>query len=286
VGRLKIMGRCIQRPKPPIPRQPRTTSPIGDVVGHPKFAPLVHGRFPDHCACWGPLYTIANQIVSRSEGGHRLAVLFSACAGFNSFTSVILLALNGLGPDAMLVCRSLLETAMGTIFLAADSSRTDDYLAYAKIVGHKIAKRLDGGQHPDLISATQIDYQRERCRFPKKQLSWHQLRNDNLAGITGFGDLYDDHSPLSSSIAHGDLLAVTARFTPKGRFQPPPAWEFVGLALELGAEIAARMFNQVNALLALGLEEHIDQVLAILDRIEPKRSKARRFLTAAVSTST
>jgi hypothetical protein len=256
------------------------------VVGYPEFAPLADDRFPDHCACWGPLYTIANQIVSRSEKGHRLAVLWSACSGFNSFTGVILLALNGLGPDAMLVCRSLLETAMGTIYLAADPGRTDDYLAYAKIVEHKIAKRWEGGQHPGLVAATQIDYELESGRLPQKQLSWHQLRNDKLAEVTGFGDLYDDHYPLSSSIAHGDFWAVTRRFTPEGRFQPPPAWEFVGLALELGAEIAARMFNQVNALLALGLEEHIDQVLAILDRIEPKRSVARRFVTAAVSTST
>lgn len=81
---------------------------------------------------------------------------------------------------------------MGAIYLGADPDHTDDYVAYAKIVKHKIAKTWEGGNRPDLVAATQIGFEAESGRFPQKQLSWRQLRNDKLAAVTGFGDLYDD----------------------------------------------------------------------------------------------
>lgn len=249
-------------------------------VGYPEFAQQVPARFPDHVACWKPLYSFANHLMQRSEAHHRFAVLSSAASAFNAFNGVVLLSLNGMGAEAMVVCRSLLETAMNTVYLAADASRTDDYVDFAGIVKHRIAKRWEAGQRSDLIAATQPDYESERHRYPDGRLSWHQQRVDQLAEATGFGDVYGDYYKLWSSIAHGDFLAVTARFARSGHFQPAPAWEFVDTALELGAEIAARLSHQINALLDLGQGATVQEVLATLDRIEPRRQAMRRFLIA------
>lgn len=279
------MAHRFKRPKS-IPARSATNSTELPVVGYPDFAQQVSERFPKHCACWGPLYETANHIVQRSEAGHRLAVLLSAEAAFNAFNAIILLALNGLGPDAMVVCRSLLETAMGTAYLAADEARLPNYIEYGRLVQHRIAKRWEAGQRVDLINATKAGHDSAMNRFPKKNLSWHQLQNHQLAAETGYKDVYDDYYPLWSSIAHGDFLATTSRLSPEGRFQPPPAWEFIDDALELGAEITARMFYQVTRLLKLGYESTVDRVIVILDELEPKRAQARRYLISTNTSST
>lgn len=207
--------------------------------------------------------------------------MYCAGAAFNSFNAAALLALNGMGPEAMVVCRSLLEAAMGAIHLAANPQTLQAYADYSAIVKHKIAKRWEGGGHSEFVEATKPGYDSTRNQFPNPSLSWHQMKNDNLADSTGFKDIYADYYVYWSSIAHGDAVGLATRISGGEGFQPPPAWALVDSSLELGAEIAARMFYQLDGIFTLDLAEHTSTVLSILDRIEPKRREARRFITPA-----
>jgi hypothetical protein len=148
----------------------------------------------------------------------------------NSLGSLITLALNGYGHDAVRISRGMFETPVNAAYLAKYPTEVDDYLNYHWIKQRRYLDymRTDTPSLFQQFKQSEIDemdaeYAKVVPRFTnqngKVRKDWctKNLRQRSEAG--GMGRFYPTFYAYTSSIHHGDFSGLAAQVS-RGNSEP------------------------------------------------------------------
>jgi hypothetical protein len=93
--------------------------PGGVVAGFPEFWQKAHDRYPRFFEAADHLMPLVNTILAKPVGGQLQRIFhYMTAIASNSLGSLITLALNGYGHDAVRIARGMFETAVNAAYLA------------------------------------------------------------------------------------------------------------------------------------------------------------------------
>jgi hypothetical protein len=276
------MGKkTLKKPKALIRIRPPNTllvPPGGIVAGFPEFWPRAHDAFPRFFAATDHLVPLVNAVLAKPIGGQLPRILHYMTAIIsNSLGSLIILALNGYGHDAVRIARGMFENSVNAAYLAKHPTEVQDYLDY-----HWISQRrvLDYMRNNDpalfqLLKQSDIDdidteYAKVVPRFTssngKVRKDWCAKNLRQRAEAVGMGKLYPTFYGYASSIHHGDIGGLAAQIS-TGNFQTEigPSFHAIRDALIMGHQSVIVVIDNFNDVAALGLT---DEIKAAVDEFQ------------------
>ena len=184
-----------------------------------------------------------NEITGRggpAEPRERL-IINLALMGMADAVAIITLVGNGMGPSAMKLTRSAMETAINAETLRIDPVAAEDFLEWHWVEQHRLVAWAEenntdvlasiGGPKIDEIEA---HYASVRPRFltlgkkPRVRSSWSADRLDVRARKAGWEDTYRVVHPLTCEFVHGSVGGMFKHFTSEDEYRitPPPTHEW------------------------------------------------------------
>jgi hypothetical protein len=246
-------------------------------VGFSEFWQKAHDKFPKFFGVASiELVSIGNTSFNAplSEPFHKLARHLARMV-WNSFGSVLVLALNGCGVDAMKIARGMFETSVTLGYLRLHPDCIDDYFDYHFVIQKQRSDfmREHAPEHfariPSSVSeAIEADFLRVASRFQnrkgKLRGSWSKTPIRQMAEAVGKEGLYLAFYRFASSIHHGDIggaFAQTAHLEDDDvldvEIAPSDAW--LGQALMIAHGAVFSVLRDYNEITKAGLEEVVER---------------------------
>jgi hypothetical protein len=264
------MGRRSKRPQPlPATRKQHEYLPIppgGIIAGFPEFWQKAHDAYPHFFRATDHLVPIVNDLLRRPIGGQLPRILHYMTAIIsNSLGSLITLALNGYGHDAVRIARGMFETSVNAGYLAKNPTEVGNYLDYHWIKQQKLLEYMRKEDPTNFQRLTQSDiddidreYARVAPQFKdskgrvRKEWSVKNLRE--RAEAVGMGPLYPTFYSMASSIHHGDFSGLASQVS-GGAFRPQiaPSLHAVKNALIMGHQSVLVIISNFNDIGEFGM---------------------------------
>jgi hypothetical protein len=220
-------------------------------AGFPEFWPKVIDEYKK-------FFEVGNRLdvalVSVTDAAHpalspcqKTILNLSILAGV-AMTEIVTLAMNGMGPGAMKVTRTLLETSINTEYLRQIPSEFDDYKEWFWIEKYKELAHMRENL-PEILKnypperAQEVERNRNRVlpRFEKtrrdgtKELrgSWCSKNLADRANITGHQHVYQQANRDASGFIHGTMSALLRHDNDEdiNRIGVPPSIDWTRQAL-------------------------------------------------------
>jgi hypothetical protein len=276
--RLKHMGKkTFKKPKVLI-RKMSPSAPLvppgGIVAGFPEFWQTAHDAFPRFFAATDHLVPLVNVVLAKPIGGQLPRILHYMTAIIsNSLGSLITLALNGYGHDAVRIALGMFENSVNAAYLAKHPTEVQDYLEYHWIKQRRLLDymRKDDPALFQQLKQSDIDeidteYSKVVPRFTgtngKIRKDWCTKNLRQRAEDVGMGTLYPTFYGYASSIHHGDIGGLAAQIsTAKFQAQIAPSLLSIRDALIMGHQSVIVVIGNFNDVAALGLAEQIKVAL-------------------------
>jgi hypothetical protein len=193
------------------------------VVGYPDFYPVMlekHARFFEVMQAVPPMM---NDVFSQphSEPLHKVCRHLAKMVA-NSLNAVLLLGMNGLGNDALKICRSMFEAAATVGYLRLHPEEFGDYFNFHFVVAKKRLRFMEkyapvalGKMSPKLIAENEEGYAREKIRYEKPngklRARWSKKDFGAICAELGLEGHYLAFYDLTSRIIHADISGVMAQ---------------------------------------------------------------------------
>jgi Family of unknown function (DUF5677) len=236
--------------------------------GFHDFWQTAYQAFPRFWEVYPRLLEAINSLVWRKYGETnplQHIIINLGIVGATSLSEITTLAGNGLGPGAMKIARSMLETAINAEFLRRFPEHLDDYFDWWIVERYKLMKyvRTDAAHMLSKYSKEwqdQIDSEFEavKARFEigsaanrRLRAGWCSIALDARATKTDFQEAYKLIYPIGNKLMHATLggMAMHARKPEAIRVDPPPSINFCKTALVGGHMCAARMVQSISAVM-------------------------------------
>jgi hypothetical protein len=267
------MGKkTFKKPKAIRIRAPNTlrVPPGGIVAGFPEFWQRAHDAFPQFFAATDHLVPLVNAVLAEPIGSHLPRILHCMTAIIsNSLGSLITLALNGYGHDAVRIARGMFENSVNAAYLAKHPTEVQDYNDYHWIRQRRLLDymRQDAPALFQLLKQSDIDdidaeYAKVVPRFTSSngrvRKDWCAKDLRQRAEGVGMGKLYPTFYGYASSIHHGDIGGLAAQIS-TGNFQTEiaPSFHAIRDALIMGHQSVIVVLANFNDVAALGLADEI-----------------------------
>jgi hypothetical protein len=268
------MGKkTFKKPKSLIRIRPPNTPlvpPGGIVAGFPEFWQRAHNAFPRFFAATDHLVPLVNAVLAKPIGGQLPRILHYMTAIIsNSLGSLITLALNGYGHDAVRIARGMFENSVNAAYLAKYPTEVQDYLDYHWIRQRRLLDymRKDDPALFQLLKQSEIhdidtEYAKVVPRFTssngKVRKDWCAKNLRQRAEAVGMGKFYPTFYGYASSIHHGDIGGLAAQIS-TGKFQTEiaPSFNAIRDALIMGHQSVIVVIDNFNEVAALGLADEI-----------------------------
>ena len=278
------MGKKFKEPKPlPVTKSKQnclSIPPGGIIAGFPEFWQKAYRRYPRFFDATDQLVPLVNTVLARPVGG-KLPVLFHFMTGIisNSLGSLITLALNGYGHDAVRIARGMFEMAVNVAYLAKHPDEADDYIDYNWIRQKKLMTHLEKADPEMFAKLTQAQrdeinagYARALPRFQTKsggkpRSNWCVKNIRERAEEVGVGGIYPTFYAYASAIHHGDIAGLSAQIS-TGKFQTDlaPSFQAMGDALYMGHQSVLVVIDNFNDVADFGMETEIEAAVDAFHR--------------------
>jgi hypothetical protein len=219
-------------------------------------------------------FTAGIELVTGSgtfASGVELTVCRMVLAASNTFGALQVLVLNGYGPDALRLSRSIHEAELNVFWLKEHPEDVEDFIGYRAIQRKQLYDQMDEEQRKLVPQATSTeiltDYERSLPRFvkpgkTKPRSEWCRVSlRDRAAANEGLLQLHLTYYPQVSSIHHGDIKGLTAQLDSEGKMDMAPSWSHLATALISGLGSFLRCLNYFDEIARLGFKDRIDILL-------------------------
>lgn len=246
-------------------------------VGFSDFWQQAHDKFPMFFRSASvELVLIGNEAftASLSEPLHKLARHLARMV-WNSLSSILLLALNGCGVDAMKVARGMFETSITLGYLRLHPECVDDYFDYHFII-QKQRSDFMRDHAPEqfarvpssLLEKIESDFitvaPRFRNRAGKLRGGWSNVSIREMAKAVGKEGLYLTFYRFASSMHHGDIGGVFAQTQDLQDedildvdIVPSDAW--LGEALIIAHRALISVLRDYNEITKVGIDKVVER---------------------------
>jgi hypothetical protein len=221
--------------------------PGGVIAGFPEFWQKSNDAFQGFFEATDHLVPLVNTVLAKPIGGQLPRVLHYMTAIIsNSLGSLITLALNGYGHDAVRISRGMFETSVNAAYLAKYPTEAEDYLNYHWIRQRRYLDymRTDDPARFQQLKQSEIDemdaeYAKVVSRFTdskgKVRKDWCSKNFRQRSEAVGMGKFYPTFYAYASSIHHGDISGLAAQVsTAKFRAEIAPSFQAIRDALIMG----------------------------------------------------
>lgn len=256
---------------------PSVLAPCVNAVGFSEFWQQVHDSFPvffDEASI--ELVSIGNEAFSGllSRPIDKVARHISRIV-WNSLTSVMVLALNGCGVDAMKIARGMFEASVTLGYLRLHPELVDDYLDFNFVIQKRRNDYLKdhAPEHlkripKNILEEIEDEFNRVaprfRNRFGKVRADWSPVSLREMARAVGKDALYLTFYRFASSIHHcdvGGLFAQTqldeAEDVLDVELLPSLAWVKEALITAHGA--VTSVLRDYNEIAQVGIDELVER---------------------------
>jgi hypothetical protein len=187
-----------------------------------------------------------NEITGRGgpDEPREKLIINLALMGMTDEVAIITLVGNGIGPSAMKLARSAMETAINAETLRLDPVAAEDFLEWHWVEQHRLIAWAEQNDVEILasIGRSKIDeietnYAKVRPRFltqkGRVRSSWSAHKLDVRAEKAGVLDTYRLIHPLTCEFVHGSVGGMFKHFTSADEYRitPPPTHEWDRQAL-------------------------------------------------------
>jgi hypothetical protein len=244
--------------------------PGGIVAGFPEFWQKSHDAFQGFFEATNHLVPLVNTVLAKPIGGQLPRVLHYMTAIIsNSLGSLITLALNGYGHDAVRISRGMFETSVNAAYLAKYPTEVEDYLNYHWIRQRRYLDYMctDDPALFQQLKQSEIDemdaeYAKVVSRFtgPKGKVrnDWCAKNLRQRSEDVGMGMFYPTFYGYASSIHHGDISGLAAQVsTGKFRAETAPSFHAIRDALMMGHQSVIVVIDNFNDVATFGLGDEI-----------------------------
>ena len=215
--------------------------------------------------------------------GVELTVCRMVLAASNTFGALQILVLNGYGPDALRLSRSIYEAELNIVWLKEHPEDIEDFLGYRAIQRKQLLDQMDEERRklvPEAVSAEILaDYACSLPRFvkpgkTKPRAEWCRVTLRNRAAADeGLLRLHLTYYPQVSSIHHGDIKGLTAQLDSEGKMDMAPSWSHLDTALISGLGSFLRCLNYFDEIARLGFRDRLETALGeYVDAVKANRS--------------
>lgn len=245
--------------------------PGGIIAGFPEFWQKAYQRHPRFFDATDELVPLVNTVLAKPVGG-KLPRLLHFMTGIvsNSLGSLITLALNGYGHDAVRIARGMFEMAVNVAYLAKHPDEVDDYLDFNWIRQKKLMTHLEKDDPETLAKLTQAQRDEIDTQFAnvlprfqtkpggKPRPSWCVKNIKERVEEVGLVGFYPTFYAYASSIHHGDIGGLSAQVSAaRFRTELAPSFQAIKDALIMGHQSVLVVIDNFNDVASLGLETEI-----------------------------
>ena len=155
-------------------------------------------------------------LASRKSAGLERTVLLQCGIAWQHYHAVLLLIANKYGIQSLIVCRTLFESVVCTLYLMENPGLLPDFLDFGKLTLYQQA--LDANLPARQLSAVQKECEAIRARFQKARgrgKTWHGSTIKEMAKAVRLDVFYKRLYTYASAAAHSDATK-TIRHRPRG----------------------------------------------------------------------
>jgi hypothetical protein len=194
-----------------------------EVVGFPDFWQHVHDSYAKSFEAAAELTSIGNEAfnVPLAEPLHKVARHIAKTV-WNSFGALMVLVLNGYGPDAMKIARGMFEASVTLGYLRIHPDQVDDYIDFHAVIRKRLHDYMKqsspdqlGRYSQNVIREIETDFARVAPRFRTKsgrlRASWAKRSLREMSKEVGQEQLYLTFYSFASSLHHSDMSGMVAQ---------------------------------------------------------------------------
>jgi hypothetical protein len=213
---------------------------------------------------------LVNTILAKPVGGQLQRIFhYMTAIASNSLGSLITLALNGYGHDAVRIARGMFETAVNAAYLANHPTEVEDYIDFNWIRQRRLIDymrkddpALFGKLQQKDVDDIDTEYAKVAPRFTdargKIRKDWCAKTLRQRAEVVGMGNLYPTFYAFASSIHHGDIGGLSTQISvPKFQAEIAPSFQMIRDALMMGHNAVLVVITNFNEVGAFGLDAEI-----------------------------
>jgi len=242
----------------------------------PDFVDEAATVFPDITEEYSVLNALSSQLLaSRKTDGLERAVLFQCGIAWQHYHAILLLLSRAFGVQSLLLCRTLFELTVSTLYLLKERSLSQDFLDHGKLTLYQQA--MAANQEAAALKLPEIDLaplraecEKIRDRFKTKKgngvLPWHRSKISEMARAVGFDWLYKNFYPDASDAAHSDATK-TLSYSKRGwkqslrRFHSEQECDRVSY---MSFQLMGQLFFRANEALEMGHDKEANAVMLLV----------------------
>ena len=263
-------------------------------VGFPDFWPVAHGKLGCQFAAIGRTIDLQNRLCAiplRPKPILPVVIRWMLQVAANTTGAIMVLAVNGFGPDAMRLARGTFEFDINAQYLALHPEQIDDFIDYRSITWKRMLDHFDKSGvaeanqfSPEHRAQIESEYARVAGRFTTGQKKKKRVRNswakENLfkrSVEVGLGDLYPTFYGITSQLHHGDATGLTQQVDPEtANVIPAPDLGQVDTVLNCAHRALASLISTYNNIVPLGQDALIVKMDADFERVWRKVPAAKQ----------
>lgn len=156
----------------------------------PDFVNEADALFAGVAEEYSALEHLAVCLLTKQEAdGLERTVLLQCGIAWQHYHAILLLLANRLGVQGLVLCRTLFELVVATLYLVKNPGLLTEFLDYGKLVFYKHA--LAVGLSESDLAPIKPECENIRSRFARaKRRAWHGSKIDRLAEAVGLGEMY------------------------------------------------------------------------------------------------
>lgn len=170
----------------------------------PDFLDEAAALFPDITEEYSVLSELSRHLLAkRKADGLERAVLFQCGIAWQHYHAIILLLSQRFGMQSLVLCRTLFELVVGTLYLLKTPSLLPDFLDCGKLVLYQQA--IAAGLSERDMAPFKSECEQIKSRLKKEKVKqWHRSTIKRMAEAVRFDVLYEKFYPDASAAAHSD----------------------------------------------------------------------------------
>jgi hypothetical protein len=240
-------------------------------AGFPEMWQPVHEKYRPFFEATIRMYAVVNEMRERNLPEHLAQVVGRMVfVALNTYGAIQTLVLNGYGPDAVKLSRSIYEAEVNIIWLKSHPEDLRDFLDYHFIKQKELYGAMDE-EHQSHFSEEQhkqmmAEYNAVLPRFASKR---DQTRPRNEWCRESFYTRAKEaqHEPLYrafyrpvSSMVHGDIAGLMAQLDGESSVDTPPSFKSLDDALVNGHGSLVRCLSHFDEIAHLGFKDRLSEL--------------------------
>ncbi len=244
-------------------------------VGFPDFWQHAYDNYAKSFEAAAELTSIGNEAFNAplAEPLHKVARHIAKTV-WNSFGALMVLVLNGYGPDAMKIARGMFEASVTLGYLRLHPLDVDNYIDFHAVIQKRLFDQMK--QSPDQLKRYSQDVVREieaafarvapkfRTKSGGLRSNWANRSFREMAKEVGKEELYEKFYRFASSMHHSDMSGMVAQtLTTEAEdvldvdIAPSDKWLRESLIIGHGSVVG--VLNDYNEITKAGLDEVVER---------------------------